>query len=377
MTAPELDAADRWRLLLGEAGAASLGGCTGGVAAMDQALAWLYGRTDGAEGPQRDLLERRGGSEDSQLSVPEWINRIHTLFPKETIERLERDAIERYRIDEVVTHPQVLERAVPNPALLQAVLRTKHLMNPEVLAMARTLVARVVQELVEKLARDVQSAFRGRRQPQALSARGAASQFAARATLQRNLRHFDPARRRLVIEQPLFHARRRRVLDPWQVILLVDQSGSMLGSVIHAAVTAACLWGLPGVRTHLLAFDTAVIDLTDQVQDPVAVLMGVQLGGGTAIGKAVGHAADLIVAPRRAIVVVISDFFEGMSPHVLVGHVRALVAQGTHVLGLAALDEQADPVYDRALAARLVEAGAHVGAMTPGQLASWLAGKLA
>jgi hypothetical protein len=102
----------------------------------------------------------------------------------------------------------------------------------------------------------------------------------------------------------------------------------------------------------------------------------VQLGGGTYIGKAVGYAADRIEVPRRAIVVVISDFFEGMSEHVLLGHVRALVAQGTRVLGLAALDEKADPVYDRALAARLVEAGAQVGAMTPGQLAAWLAEKL-
>jgi uncharacterized protein with von Willebrand factor type A (vWA) domain len=161
------------------------------------------------------------------------------------------------------------------------------------------------------------------------------------------------------------------------VLLLVDQSGSMLGSVIHAAVTAACLWGLPGVKTHLIAFDTEVIDLTENVTDPVAVLMGVQLGGGTHIGHAVGYAAERIEVPRRAIVVVISDFFEGMAEHVLVNHVRALVAQGTQVLGLAALDERADPVYDHALAARLVEAGAHVGAMTPGQLAAWLAEKLA
>ncbi len=101
-----------------------------------------------------------------------------------------------------------------------------------------------------------------------------------------------------------------------------------------------------------------------------------QLGGGTFIGKAVGYAAERIVAPRRAIVVVISDFYEGMSEHVLLGHVRALVGQGSTVLGLAALDEQADPVYDRALAAKLVEAGAHVGAMTPGQLAAWLAERL-
>lgn len=375
---PELDTTERWRLLLGEAGQASLGASAGVGPAMDRALAWLYGRDDPgpSSGQPGDTLDRHGGSEASQLSVPDWINRIHELFPKETIERLERDAVERYGIDEVVTNLEVLERATPNPALLQAVMRTKHLMNPQVLAMARKLVEKVVRELIEKLAKEVQRSFSGSRKPQHLSLRGAANQFAARETLKRNLRHYDVQQRRLVIQRPLFHINTRRVLEPWQVILVVDQSGSMLGSVIHSAVTAACLWGLPGVKTHLIAFDTEVVDLSETVDDPVEVLMGVQLGGGTFIGKAVGYAAEQIVAPRRAIVVIVSDFYEGMSEHVLINHVRALVGQGSTVLGLAALDERADPIYDRELAGRLVEAGAHVGAMTPGQLAAWLAEKL-
>lgn len=347
---------------------------------MDRALAWLYGREAGGEGQDAgapaDVLDRHGGSGPSQLTVPEWIQQIHTLFPKETIERLERDAIERYGIEEIVTNVDVLERATPNPALLQAVLRTKHLMNPQVLAMARQLVDRVVRELIEKLARAVQRSFAGQRATQQLSLRGPSSQFAAAPTIARSLRHYDPRHRRLVIDKPRFHVNTRRVIEPWQILLVVDQSGSMVPSVIHAAVTAACLWGLPGIKTHLIAFDTEVVDLTEDVTDPVAVLMGVQLGGGTDIGRAVGYAAECIEVPRRAIVVVISDFFDGMSEHVLLAQVRALVAQGTRVLGLAALDEKADPVYDRDLAARLVEAGAQVGAMTPGQLAAWLAEKL-
>lgn len=374
---PDLDVTERWRLLLGEAGQASLGPAGSAAAAMDRSLAWLYGRDDTQGGAGADdRLDRHGGSEASQLTVPDWINGIHELFPKETIERLERDAIERYGIDEVVTNLDVLERATPNPALLQAVLRTKHLMNPQVLAMARKLVEKVVRELVDKLAKEVQRAFSGSRKPQQLSLQGPAVQFAARETLERNLRHYDPGRQRLVIQRPLFHVRTRRVLEPWQVFLLVDQSGSMVSSVIHAAVTAACLWGLPGIKTHLIAFDTEIIDLSDSVADPVEVLMGVQLGGGTSIGKAVGYAAERVEVPRRTIVVVISDFYEGMPEHVLIGHVRALVAQGSIVLGLAALDERADPVYDKELAGKLVEAGAHVGAMTPGQLAAWLAEKL-
>lgn len=374
-----LTTAERWRLLLGEAAAPCLAGGLDGdsarMLAMDQSLAWLYGRD--RQGSGDDALDRHGGDGASQLSVPEWINTIHELFPKETIERLERDAIERYGIDEIVTNLDVLERAEPNPALLAAVMRTKHLMNPAVLAMARKLVAKVVQELIEKLAREIQKSFSGRRQRHQLARMGSMSQFAARETLRRNLKHFDVARRKLVVQQPLFYTHTRRQLEPWQVILVVDQSGSMVDSVIHSAVTAACLWGLPGIKTHLIAFDTEIVDLTRDVSDPVETLMKVQLGGGTYIGKAMEYAANQIEVPRRAIVVLVSDFFEGMAPYTLIETVRQLTAQGTHVLGLAALDERADPVYDRELAGRLVELGAHVGAMTPGQLAGWLAEKLA
>lgn len=375
---PSLSTAERWRLLLGEAAQSSLQGGlpeeAGVGLAMDRTLAWLYGREDSALGA--DTLDRHGGSEASNLTVPEWINQIHELFPKETIERLERDAIERYGIDEVVTNPEVLERAEPNPALLAAVMRTKHLMNPTVLAMAKKLVAKVVGELIEKLAREVERAFSGTRQRQTLSRHGAASQFAARETLRRNLKYYDPERKQLIVRQPLFYTHSRKRLERWQIILVVDQSGSMVSSVIHAAITAACLWNLPGVKTHLIAFDTAIVDLSDEAHDPVETLMKVQLGGGTYIGKAVAYAAQQIEVPKRAIVVVISDFYEGMSQHTLIDQVRALVAQGTQVLGLAALDESANPVYDRVLASRLVELGAHVGAMTPGQLAGWLAEKL-
>jgi uncharacterized protein with von Willebrand factor type A (vWA) domain len=234
----------------------------------------------------------------------------------------------------------------------------------------------VVAELIEKLAREVQRSFSGTRRRQHLSSRGSLRQFAARETLARNLKHYDVRGRRLLIERPLFYLNTRRTLEPWQVFLLVDQSGSMVSSVIHSAVTASCLWGLPGVKTHLIAFDTQVVDLTDCVQDPVEVLMRVQLGGGTDIGRAVVYAAERIEAPRRAIVVIISDFYEGMAEHVLISQVRALCAQGTQVLGLAALDDKANPDYDRVLAGKLADAGAHIAAMTPGQLAAWLAEKL-
>jgi Mg-chelatase subunit ChlD len=365
----------RWRLVLGESGHAGLGAPEMGPGAMaaDDALGWLYDR-EGDRAARNIAPGRRGGGDgESALSVPDWLDAVHRLFPRETIERLERDAVERYGITEVVTNPEVLARVQPSEALLRAVLRTKHLMNPDLLIAARALVAKVVHQLMEKLATEVRRSFSGTPDRRRRSFHPYSRNFDAARSLRANLRYYDAARRQVLIAEPWFFSRSRRHSSRWQVILLVDQSGSMVSSVIHSAVTAACLWGLPSIRTHLVAFDTAVVDLTQDVTDPVELLMKVQLGGGTNIARAVGYAADLVDAPRRAIVVIISDFYEGGGDGPLVRRVESLVGQGTRVLCLAALDEEARPDFNRETARRLVDAGARVGAMTPGELAMWIA----
>jgi Mg-chelatase subunit ChlD len=366
----------RWRLLLGRASETALDGRSSmspDDLAADAALGWLYDR--GGDLAERDINDRQGGLGASGLTVPDWLSEVHRLFPKETIERIEQDAVEKYQIHEVVTNPEVLKRIEPNETLLRAVLLTKHLMNPEVLAMARELVAKVVRQLMEKLARTVKKTFHGTR-TRTRSSIKIAKNFDAKATIRKNLPTYDPKQRKLFIRTPLFVSRSRRHLEKWQIILLVDESGSMMSSVIHSAVTAACLWGLPSTKTHLCIFDTEVVDLTDRVTDPVEVLMKVQLGGGTDIGKAVAYAQGLVENPRRTIVVLVTDFYEGASGHVLVSRVKALCDQGTIVLGLAALDEQANPAFNRDLARELAKVGAHVGAMTPGQLVGFIAEKV-
>lgn len=336
---------ERWRLLLGSAAERYTGAPSRVDADRDAALDWLYGRDpDLARRGVRPSgpVPRAGGAGLSALTAIDWLDDIHRLFPKETVERLERDAVERYGIQEIVTDPAVLERVEPSATLLRAVLRTKHLMNPEVLRLARRIVESVVSRLLARLRPEIRRAFHGTRSRRP-SRVPLARDFDFRQTVRANLAHYQPAERRLLIERAHFHSRTRRHVTRWQLILLVDQSGSMAGSVIHSAVTAACLWGLPGLRTHLVAFDTQVVDLTSDVTDPVELLMRVQLGG---------------------------------DAHRLVRSVRALVEQGSTVLGLAALDEEADPDYDRELAGRLAEAGAHVGAMTPGHLADFVAERL-
>lgn len=369
----------RWRLVLGSESEGSCGGLGREDADRDAALEYLYGR----EGGGRNRRSGKGTSADSagsldpsRLTVPDWINAVHTLFPRRTIERIEKDALQRYAVQELVTNVDLLKRAEPNMTMLRAVLQTKHLMNPEVLALARDLVRRAVEQLMEKLARPMLSAFLGAINRRRRSSLRIAKNFDAHGTIRRNLRHWDPESRRLFIQSPQFFSRIRRQTDRWQIVILVDESGSMADNVIHSAVTAAIFFGIKALRTHLVLFDTTIVDVSADCADPVEAIMKVQLGGGTDIGQAVRYAETLIDNPRKAIVILVTDFYEGGPPSVLLAACQRLIQQGTLLLGLAALDSEAQPNYDRAMAEQIVALGGHVAAMTPGELAQWVAEKV-
>lgn len=364
----------RWRLVLGP-DADALGRPVGMDARLEDALSFLEGDdTDGTGGPGSGAsTDKRGGSGASVLTGTDWINEVHSLFPKTVADRLVERAMEERGIDEVVLSSEALEKVAPSQALLTAILRNRSLMSPRVLAAARKIVAQVVAEMMEKLARPVRTPFLGIRDPRRRSRFRVAANFDARATIRANLRNVDPASGQLVIREPLFSSRVRRRAERWQVIVAVDQSGSMASSVIHSAITAAIFHGIDTLSTHLVAFDTEVVDLSDQLTDPVEVLMGVQLGGGTDIGKAVRYCASLITTPRRAIVVVISDFFEGGDSHALRTAVKGMAESGVTVLALAALEADGRVSLDENEARALARCGAHVGAMTPDQLAAWVA----
>jgi Mg-chelatase subunit ChlD len=366
----------RWRLLLGESTEDLLGGLSAEWQDRETAIGYLYDRENADRNIRKDQQDRAGSLDPSELTVPDWINAVHELFPQKTIERLEKDALERYHLEEMVTNPDLLARVKPSTTLLKAVLRTKHLMNQAVLEMARELVRKVVEQLMEKIARSVQSPFLGSINRQQRSYLKVAKNFDARTTVRRNLRNYNPDRQQLVIETPYFNSRVRRQADKWQMIILVDESGSMLDSVMHSAVTAAIFFGVKSLKTHLCLFDTSVVDVTADCTDPVETLMKVQLGGGTDIGGALSYAATLVENPRRTIVVLITDFYEGAPIDQLLSVTKQLVESGVHLLGLAALDEQANPNYDRDLAQQMVNLGAQVGAMTPGELAAWVAEKV-
>jgi Mg-chelatase subunit ChlD len=249
-------------------------------------------------------------------------------------------------------------------------------MNQEVLKTAQHLVRQVVDELMKKMAQQVRTAFQGSLDRRHRSFLKIAKNFDVGTTLRRNLKHYDPQHRRLLIETPFFYSRIRRQVDRWQMIILVDESGSMLDSVIYSAVTASVFYSLRMMKVHLCIFDTSVVDLSAECMDPVETLMKIQLGGGTDIGQALAYAAELVENPRRTIVALITDFYEGAPIERLYAAAKKLVESGVTALGLAALDERANPTYDHSVAAKLVQMGWHVGAMTPGDLAAWVAEKV-
>lgn len=373
----------RWRLVLGRYAGRHLRPEMDAVAQRrERALDYLYGREYGGRGVRgRDSSEaargpRRGSLDPSQLSVPRWLAEVRELFPRETLETIEKHALERYGLDDLLCDKETLERLEPNQDLLRALLSFKGQMNGEVLDAARRLIRKIVEELREKLAREVRTALAGRLDRFRRSPLHVAQNFDWRGTLRANLKNYQPDRQQLVLERALFFARTRRHL-PWRIILVVDQSGSMVDSVIHSAVLAGILSGLPAIDVKLVVFDTSVVDLSSQVDDPVEVLMSVQLGGGTDIGQALAHAERLVELPQRTVLALITDFCEGAPPKRMLQVTKRLHDAGVTLLGLTALDAAAEPVFDQGLAARMTALGMDVTAATPQQFARWLAQRMA
>ena len=168
-----------------------------------------------------------------------------------------------------------------------------------------------------------------------------------------------------------FNSRIKR-FNKWNIIIAVDESGSMLDSVIYSAVMAGIFAKLPMIETKLVIFDTQVVDLSGYVDDPVEVLMGMQLGGGTDIGKAIRYCEGLCGNPHETIFVVVTDLYEGGSPSVLFKTCADIITSGSKMIFLTALDRNANPAYDKTIGQKLADMGAFVGAMTPEELGDYV-----
>ena len=381
----------RWRLVLGAAaqgamaggpgsagtdgaageaeadGLTGLGGLTGRDAAMDRALGAVY---EAGRGQGNDRTAGLGGSAPA---VTRWLGDIRTYFPTPVVRVLQRDALERLGLRRMLMEPELLAAVEPDIHLVSALLSLRGALPEQTRQTARIVVGNVVEEIERRLEAELHRAVLGALDRSARTRRPRLADVDWAATIRANLKHYQPELKTIIAQTLIGHARRRRVAALKDVVLLVDQSGSMACSVVHAGVLAASLASLRAVRTRLVVFDTSVADLTDKLADPVDVLFSTHLGGGTDINQAVGYGQSLVTRPADTVMVLISDLFEGGDQDALVARIREITGSGVTLIVLLALSDDGAPAYDHDLAATCSSLGAPAFACTPDQFPGLLA----
>lgn len=357
----EAERLQRWRLVLGSAAQDSCGDLNGPALEMDRALAALY-QPDGPDGLGSG--QRRGGRGGSAPGVARWLGDIRRYFPSQVVQVMQRDALERLKLRELLLQPDMLEAVQPDVHLVASLIGLSRVIPENTKATARLVVRRVVDELLKKLEEPMRSAIAGALDRSQRNRRPRHAEIDWPRTLRANLRHWQPDYRTVVPEKLIGWGRKAR-RPQREVMLCIDQSGSMANSVVYSSIFGAVMATLPTVATRLVVFDTAVVDLTEQLEDPVDVLFGVQLGGGTDINGAVGYCQGLIRDPRNTILVLISDLYEGGVEAGLLRRAAELVESGVQFIALLALSDEGAPSYDHALAAKLAALGVPSFACTP------------
>ena len=342
----------------GEEGLGRLGGAD---AAMDAALAALY---DAGGGTGLARGSRSGGLESSAPRVARWLGDIRTYFPSTVVRVMQQDAIDRLDLRQLLLEPEVLEAVEPDVHLVSTLLALNSVLPEETRQTARLVVRRVVDDLERRLAPRTRQAVTGALDRAARNRRPRHNQIDWDRTVRANLRHWQPAHRTLVPETLIGYGRRQRAVQR-DVVLCVDQSGSMAASVVFAGVFAAVLAGLRAVRTQLVVFDTSVVDLTAELDDPVDLLFATQLGGGTDINQALAYCQSTLTRPAETVLVLISDLVEGGSREEMLQRAAALVGGGVQVVVLLALSDDGAPAYDHDNAAALAALGIPAFACSP------------
>ena len=377
MTAGRVSEAERlrrWRLVLGggEADGTDVE-LRGDDARIDAALGAVYDVSGAAQRRASGRGSgRSGGLGRSAPRVARWLGDIRRYFPREVVQVMQRDAIERLDLRQLLLEPELMATVEPDLHLVTLLVELNHLLPDETRATARAVVANVLAELERKLSDRTRIAVDGALARANRTRRPRPGDIDWLRTVHANLRHYQPEYGTVIPERVVGYERRRQSLAK-DVIVAVDQSGSMADSVVYASLFGSVLAQLPSLRTRLVVFDTAVTDLTPVLHDPVDVLFGVQLGGGTDIAQAVGYCRQLVTRPADTVLILISDLFEGGNPELLRARVLELTRSGVTVLCLLALSDEGAPVHDRLMAADLADLGAVVMACTPDQFPDVLA----
>ncbi len=360
----------RWRLVLGGGDADGTGvALAGDDASRDETLEALYassGPSPSGSGP------RRGGLGASAPRVARWLGDIRTYFPSSVVQVMQRDAMERLGLRKLLLEPEMLEAVQPDVHLVATLVALNAVIPERSRETARAVVRRVVEQLEARLAAPMRQAVTGALHRASRTRRPKPNDIDWNRTILANLEHYQPEYQTIIAEKLVGHGRR----DPQtrkDVVLLIDQSGSMATSVVYASVFGAVLASLRAVRTRLVAFSTEVVDLTEHLHDPVELLFGVQLGGGTDINRALAYTETLVERPRDTIVVLISDLFEGGDADEMLARARALVDSGVTMVALLALSDDGAPSYDHDHAAALADLGIPTFACTPDKFADLMA----
>lgn len=343
----------RWRLALGADALGEAAALDGDDLRRDAALAALY-----------EAKDRRGGLAASAPSVARWLGDIRTYFPSSVVQVMQGDAMERLGLRRLLLEPEMLRTVKPDVSLVATLMGLSKVIPEHSRETARAVVRAVTDQLQERLAARTVQAVTGALNRAARTRRPRPQDIDWGRTVAANLKHYQPDYRTVVPERLVGYARRSTRVER-HIILAIDQSGSMGSSVVYSSVFAAVLASLRSVATSLVVFDTAVVDLTDQLDDPVDVIFGVQLGGGTDINGALTYCQSLVRIPNDTILVLISDLYEGGIADEMVRRCRSLVASGVTMIALLALSDDGAPAYDADHAAALAALGIPAFACTP------------
>ncbi|TVX91706.1 VWA domain-containing protein [Paenibacillus agilis] len=376
----------RWRLILGQSAEQQLadyrGGDTTGLTdeerIMDQALAEIYDDTNGIEYPSTSASKgkRGAGNGKSAPHLSKWLGDVRSFFPDEVVSIIQHDAMERKGWKQLLFEPEVLAQVKPDIQLIGTLLSLKGKIPEQTKETARMLVQTVVDDLVKLLEHDIRRAVTGALNRRQHSPLPSLSGIDWKRTIQRNLKHYNVERKKMIPEKFYFFDRAQRSKE-WTVIVDIDQSGSMADSVIWASVIGSIFASIPALNTRVVVFDTEVVDLTEEcANDPVDMLFGIQLGGGTDINKSVAYCESFIEEPKKTIFIIISDLYEGGNRGALIRRMRELHEAGVRTMCLLALSDQGQPYYDESLAKILTKDGTPCFACTPALLPELVEGAL-
>jgi len=360
----------RWRMLLGEASGEVLDtSLSREEQRMDAALGALY---DAPEENSAGQPRRSSGLGSSAPRVARWLGDIRTYFPTSVIQVMQRDAIERLHLTSMLLEPELLDSVQPDVHLVSSLVSLSHVMPDSTKRTARLVVGQVVAEIERRIANKTRAAVTGAVRRASRTRRPRPRDIDWNATIRRNLDHYLPEQRTIIPERLVGYGRGANAIVK-EVVVAIDQSGSMAESVVYAAVFGATLASIRSVKTSVVAFDTQIVDLTDKLSDPVDVLFGCQLGGGTDINRALAYCQQLITRPTESILIVISDLFEGGLAVEMLRRIADLLRDGVTVIALLALSDSGAPAYDHENAAALAALGVPAFACTPDMFPDLLA----